>query len=111
MKFLKVLIGAALLVLAVTFSMENSSTVTIKYYHLFPPIDAPLFLVILVSVLIGIAIGGVAGLIERFSLKNMIRKDQKTIAKLEKELTALRNLPITEGVPSPETEESSKTEG
>ena len=61
----------------------------------------PLFLPILLSLFIGILIGGLGDLYSRFQLKRNLRQNQKTIERLEQEIHALRQLSL--GQPYKET--------
>jgi hypothetical protein len=58
--------------------------------------EIPLFLAILLSVLVGILIGGSVDFYRHFQLNRTLRQNQKTIERLEKEIQSLR-------VPSSET--------
>ena len=96
MKFLKSIGTALLFLLAITFSLKNNEMVAIKYYFQLESLDLPLYLLVFISVILGIFIGGMEGVIERIKSGNVIRKLKKEMKKMEKELTSLRNLPLTE---------------
>ena len=96
MKFLKSIGTALLFLLAITFSLKNNEIVSIKYYFGLESLDLPLYLLVFFSVIFGILIGGVEGVIERIKSGNTIRKLKKEMKKMEEELTSLRNLPLTE---------------
>ena len=108
MKWFKFLFLAILFLAAIVFSMYNMDPVTLRigWYPLenqtwfeAPPI--PLFLAILLSVLLGIVIGGGADFYRRFQLKRMLRQNQKTIEKLEKEIQSLRTSGMNAGLREP----------
>ena len=96
MKFLKSIGTALLFLLAITFSLKNNEMVAIKYYFQLESFDLPLYLLVFFSVILGILIGGIEGVIERIKSGNVIRKLKKEMKKMEEELTSLRNLPLTE---------------
>jgi len=96
MKFLKSIGTALLFLLAITFSLKNNEMVAIKYYFQLESLDLPLYLLVFFSVILGIFIGGMEGVIERVKSGNTIRKLKKEMKKMEEELTSLRNLPLTE---------------
>jgi len=83
---------------AILFSIQNRSEVTLRFvfpienYQWFeiPKISLPLFLVILCSIFLGVLIGGVGDLYRRFQLKKILRQNQKTIGRLEREIQSLR---------------------
>lgn len=96
MKFLKSIGTALLFLLAITFSLKNNEMVALKYYFQLESLDLPLYLLVFFSVIFGIFIGGMEGVVERIKSGTVIRKLKKEMKKMEKELTSLRNLPLTE---------------
>lgn len=96
MRLLKTVFVALLFIIAITFAIKNQEPVSLRCYFVDGSWTMPLFLLIFFSVLIGILIAGVAGVFAGFKLKYEIRRYQKMILELEKELNSLRNLPITE---------------
>ena len=78
---------------AIHFSLQNGQEVTLRYsllnYHWeIPPI--PLFLIILLSIFVGVLIGGFGDLYRRFQLRRALREKQKTIERLEKQIQTLQ---------------------
>ena len=78
---------------AIHFSLQNGQEVTLRYsllnYHWeIPPI--PLFLIILLSIFVGVLIGGFGDLYRRFQLRRALRQRQKTIERLEKQVQTLQ---------------------
>jgi uncharacterized integral membrane protein len=78
---------------AIHFSLQNGQEVTLRYsllnYHWeIPPI--PLFLIVFLSIFVGVLIGGFGDLYRRFQLRKALRQRQKTIEKLEKEVQTLQ---------------------
>jgi uncharacterized integral membrane protein len=83
---------------AILFSIQNRNEVALRFvfpienYQWFeiPKVSLPLFLVILCSIFLGVLIGGVGDLYRRFQLKKILRQNQKTIGRLEREIQSLR---------------------
>jgi len=78
---------------AIHFSLQNGQEVSLQYsllnYHWeIPPI--PLFLIIFLSIFVGVLIAGFGDLYRRFQLKRALRQRQKTIERLEKEVQTLQ---------------------
>jgi hypothetical protein len=57
---------------------------------------SPLWMVVLVSIAIGIFFMGVLGIVQEFKDKAEIKKLQQKISKQNDELASLRNMPIAE---------------
>ncbi len=84
-------------IFSIFFFLQNMDRVVIRFglsplkdYQFFEISEVPLFLVILVSILFGIVIGGLGDLYRHFQLKRTIRQNQKAIGRLEKEIQSLR---------------------
>ena len=98
MRWVKALFWVVAIFLAVPFLVQNQSEVTLRFvfpwenirWFGIPEVSLPLFLVILCSIFLGILIGGVGDMYKRFQLKKMLRQNQKTVDKLEKEIQSLR---------------------
>jgi uncharacterized integral membrane protein len=91
MRWFKFLLLTILFLAAVLFSMLNMGPVTLRFglYPLqeqtwFETPEIPLFLAILLSVLVGILIGGSVDFYRHFQLNRTLRQNQKTIERLEK---------------------------
>jgi uncharacterized integral membrane protein len=98
-RWVKTLLLMLLFFLAILFSIQNQSQVTLHFalfpienfqWFEIPQTPLPLFLVILCSIFLGILIGGTGDLYQRFRIKRTLRQSQKTITKLEKEIQSLR---------------------
>lgn len=98
MRWVKTLLWMLAFFVAILFSIQNRSEVTLRFvfptenYQWFEiqKVPLPLFLVILCSIFLGVLIGGVGDLYRRFQLKKIIRQNQKTIERLEREIQSLR---------------------
>lgn len=96
MNFLKSIVIACLFLLAITFALKNNEMVAIKYYFVEGTLELPVYLLLFFSVILGIIIGGVEGIIEKVRSGRTIKKLVKEMKSKEDELTSLRNLPLTE---------------
>ncbi|MCX5850213.1 MAG: LapA family protein [Deltaproteobacteria bacterium] len=72
----------------VTFSQQNLTPVQLKYYNLLDIPPVPTYFLIFVSLLIGVIITGFWGIVERFRLNRTIRRLNKIVRDLRKELHA-----------------------
>lgn len=84
-------------IFAILFSIQNKGEVILRF-GLYPIRNdiwelpkIPLFLIILCSIFLGVLIGGIADIYQRFRLKKTIRQNEKTIEKLEREIKSLRS--------------------
>ena len=96
--YLILLIGFAFFI--VTFSLENEAPVHLRYYN-FVDVVVPMYMLLFISLLVGIIITGFLGMIERFRLNRAISRLNKTIRDLRKELRANEPPPIIEEPKTP----------
>ncbi|MFQ5683364.1 MAG: lipopolysaccharide assembly protein LapA domain-containing protein [Candidatus Binatia bacterium] len=75
-----------LFILGITFSLENTEPVVLKYYFglVAPPI--PIFLMVLLSVLFGVFIAGIGFLMDQRRLKTTVREKEREIKMLQQEM-------------------------
>ncbi len=95
---LKLIIALALIILVVSFVLENpwiNETHTIHYLG-YRTIPLNLSLIILGSILLGGVLTSGSMLIGQLKLKKTIRQQEKRLRQLEDELHSLRNLPLME---------------
>jgi len=98
MRWVKTLFWMLAFFVAIIFSIQNRSDVVLRFafpwegyeWFVVPRAPLPLFLVILCSIFLGILIGGVGDLYRRFQLKKTLRKNQKKVEALEREIQSLR---------------------
>ncbi|MCF8054982.1 MAG: LapA family protein [Deltaproteobacteria bacterium] len=93
MRIVYTTIFGGLLVLAVTFSQENSAMVTLKYFSFFEQ-TAPLYLVLIITFLVGALLAGIIGIVNRFRMSMTIKKMDKTIKDLKKQIADNEPPPI-----------------
>ncbi len=84
----------------VTFSLENSAPVHLKYYKFFD-MFVPIYMLLFIALLFGVVVTGFLGIIERFRLNRNISRLNKTIRDLRKELRANEPPPIIEEPKTP----------
>jgi uncharacterized integral membrane protein len=98
MRWVKTLFWMLAFFVAIIFSIQNRSEVVLRFvfpwesyeWFVVPTVPLPLFLVILCSIFLGVLIGGVGDIYQRFQLKKTLRKDQKKMEALEREVQSLR---------------------
>jgi uncharacterized integral membrane protein len=98
MRWVKTLFWMLSFFVAIIFSIQNRSEVVLRFvfpreshaWFEVPRVPLPLFLVILCAIFLGVLIGGVGDMIQRFQLKRSLRKNQKKMEMLEREIESLR---------------------
>jgi uncharacterized integral membrane protein len=91
MKLIYTIIITLVVLFVVTFSLQNTAMIQLKYYG-FIDVEATVYLLIFVSFFAGIIIAGFFGIAERFRLARAAKKLNKKVNKLEKELGAGKSL-------------------
>jgi putative membrane protein len=81
-----------LIILGLSFSLLNSTTVELNYY--FSSIQLPLAFALVTALVIGVLFGALAVLSMVVKLKRETMRLKKTIRASERELSQLRALPI-----------------
>lgn len=89
-KVTKTVFLAFLFILGITFSMENTGWVVLRYYFGLETPPVPIFLLVLFSVLLGVFLAGVGFIFDERSLKKALREKEREIASLERELKPYR---------------------
>ena len=108
MKQIKVLITILFLLLIVVLSVQNYAALTTKIsfklnllFFDYQTGDLSIFLIAVVTFLLGVVITWLFGLSERMGHKRQIKTLMKDVKNNEMELNSLRNLPVTtENIPS-----------
>jgi uncharacterized integral membrane protein len=95
MKVLKTIFLALLFIAGITFSVENTGPVVLKYYFGLETPPVPLFLLVLFSILLGICLAGAGFLIDQWSLRRALREKERQVAALENEMRPHRE-PVQE---------------
>jgi uncharacterized integral membrane protein len=91
----------------VTFSLQNLTTVPLHYsiwdYNILGKLKpVPTYLLIFISILLGVIITGFWGIVERFRLNRTIRRLNKLVRDLRKELHANEAPPIIDEQKTPQ---------
>jgi uncharacterized integral membrane protein len=120
MSYLKAIVISAVVALAIIFMVQNidalSHPLSIRlnlFLVQFETTPYATYMVILLAFFVGLLAASLLGLIERFRLRKTIRQQRKEMERLNKELSSLRNMPIT-GEPiagSDSTDEKQEGEG
>ena len=89
MRILYLILVIVFALFIVTFSQQNLMPIQLKYYNYLqdiPPI--PVYILIFASLLIGVIITAFWGIVERFRLNRTIRRLNKLVRDLRRELHA-----------------------
>ena len=102
MKHLKVIVVILFLLIVVVLAVQNyaalSTPISFKAHLFFFEHDTdgmPVFLIAIITFLVGVVAVWVYGIGERLSLKREVKALTKEVREKEKELNSLRNLPVT----------------
>jgi uncharacterized integral membrane protein len=91
MIYVKALLLIALLFLAITFGIQNSGSMTLRYYFGLASIPLPLYLVLYVAVILGVVAGLLLDVYARVTLRGRLRKLEKTNASLREDLEKMKS--------------------
>jgi len=95
MKFIYTIIIVLLMLFVITFSLENTVPIQLKYYELVN-VSLPTYMLIFITFLIGVIFTGFMGIVERFRLNRTINKLNKTIRELRREVRDSKKEPFVE---------------
>jgi uncharacterized integral membrane protein len=95
MRIVRTLLFGVLLVAVITFSIKNAENVAVSYFGMIDGFEIPLFLIILLSILLGIFIGAMVDLFKRYQLKKAIQRAQRIMEEFQKEIRSVRNRSLT----------------
>lgn len=109
MKHVKAIIVILFLLLVVIIAVQNyqalSTPISFKVNLLFLNAESsglPVFLIAIITFLVGVVCAWLYGISERFSFKRQVKTLMKDVKDKEKELNSLRNLPVTTEDMSPD---------
>jgi uncharacterized integral membrane protein len=85
MKVIYTIIVVLVVLFVITFSLENTLPIHLKYYDFFN-VTAPTYMLIFIAFLSGVIFTGFMGIVERFRLNRMISKLNRTIRELRREV-------------------------
>lgn len=87
MKVIYTIIVALFVMFIITFSLENTLPVQLKYYDFFDR-WLPTYMLIFIAFLIGVIFTGFMGIVERFRLTRTINRLNKTVRELRRDMKA-----------------------
>jgi len=95
MKVIYTIIVALFVIFIITFSLENTLPVQLKYYDYFDR-WLPTYMLIFIAFLAGVIFTGFMGIVERFRLTRTINRLNKTVRDIRREVKANENPPLVE---------------
>ncbi len=95
MKIISTIIKTVVIVAIVIFATLNMHNVQLKYFYGKDPVNPPLFLVIIIAVFVGIILAALVAFSEKMKTRKEINNLKKNLKEAEKEITRLRNLPLS----------------
>jgi uncharacterized integral membrane protein len=103
MGHVKVILGILIGLFIVIVAVQNNDTMSKKVQLRVNPVvmeekrtgDVSLYQLVLVSFLVGVLGTGLHGIVERFRLRRRIKTLTRELQDKDKELSSLRNLPLT----------------
>lgn len=90
MKVIYTIIVAIFVMFIITFSLENTVMIRLRYYDFFER-WLPTYMLIFIAFLAGVIFTGFMGIVERFRLTRTINRLNKTIRDLRREMTVNEN--------------------
>jgi hypothetical protein len=75
----------------ISFSLQNASTVPLKYYDLLE-MNLPIYMLMFIAFLTGVIFTGLMGLVERLNLTKTNRQLSKTVRDLRREMRTQKTL-------------------
>ena len=92
MKVVYTVVVTLIVMFVITFSLENTRDVDLRYFDFFQT-AIPTWMLIFIAFLAGVIFTGFMGIVERFRLTRTISRLNKTIRDLRRELKANENPP------------------
>jgi uncharacterized integral membrane protein len=84
-KVIKAIFLTLLFIFGITFAVENTEPVVLRYYFGLESVPIPVFLLVLFSILVGILMTGLGFLVDVWILKRALRDKEREIRSLRKE--------------------------
>jgi len=94
MKVVYTIVVVLVVLFIITFSLQNTSPVQLRYQDLIKPFELPAYMLIFISFLTGVIFTGFMGIVERFRLTRTINRLNKTIRDLRREIKD-REIPLS----------------
>jgi uncharacterized integral membrane protein len=92
MKVIYTIIVAIFIMFIITFSLENTIPIQLRYYEFFER-WIPTYMLIFIAFLAGVIFTGFMGIVERFRMNRTINRLNKTIRDLRREMKVNENPP------------------
>lgn len=96
MRVIYTIIIVFIMLFIITFSLQNTSVVPLKYYNIFDE-PLPAYMLMFIAFLAGVVFTGLTGFVERLNMARTIRQLNKTIRDLRRELRASESFPVEDG--------------
>ena len=94
MKVVYTIVVVLVALFIITFSLQNTSPVQLRYQDFIKPFELPAYMLIFISFLAGVIFTGFMGIVERFRLTRTINRLNKTIRDLRREIKD-REIPLS----------------
>ena len=94
MKVVYTIVVVLVVLFIITFSLQNTSPVQLRYQDFIKPFELPAYMLIFISFLAGVIFIGFMGIVERFRLTRTINRLNKTIRDLRREIKD-REIPLS----------------
>lgn len=101
MKVVYTILIMILILFVITFSLENTIPIKLKYYDFFN-VEWPTYMLLFISCLIGVVFMGCLGIVERFRLSRTIAHLNKTIRDLRREVRTIEEAKVSDDKKSEE---------
>jgi uncharacterized integral membrane protein len=92
MRVFYTIVIAFIMLFIITFSLQNTSVVPLRYYEIINE-EMPVYILMFIAFLAGVIFTGLMGFIERLNMARTIRQQNKTIRDLRRELRAAESFP------------------
>lgn len=95
MRVISTIIKTVVIAAVVIFATLNMQSVDLQYFYGKPPVKLPLFLIIIGSAFIGVILATMVAISEKMRTRREMNSLRKNLKEAEKEITRLRNLPLS----------------
>ena len=85
MRIFFTVVVACVVLFIISFSLQNASSVPLKYYDLIN-VTLPAYMLMFIAFLVGVIFTGLMGLVERLNLQKTNRQLSKTVRDLRREM-------------------------
>lgn len=84
--YVKWIVIIIILLFFITFGIKNSQNIYLNYYFSIEGIELPLYGLVFISILLGIAVGMIVGITNRLALKKRVRDTAKENRALQEQI-------------------------